>query len=164
MQRLSHSHQHQIPRAILPARPQRPARVEHLPHDLPRPQMPREPGLPRRAKDTSHRAPHLRAQAGGESALISHHHRLDRVPVAEPQQMLLRLPIRALCQRHRLERRRRAGPARQPAPQRRRIFFHPLHIAVHLAPQRPRMSRSQPVADDRALDLRKRQIVQRHAG
>ena len=122
--------------------------MEDLRHHLAHAQVSHKTHLPRGAKHATHRAARLRAHAHGGAPRVAHEHRLDGLPVGQPEEKLLREPIAASGvggDRRRFEEKATAHAQvlGQPARQGRGKFRAPWErergVALHRPPQRARV-------------------------
>ena len=91
VQRLPHSHEHDVAEALgLPGREENARRADHLRDDLAGGQLAAEPHLAGGAEDAAHRAARLAADARGRPAREAHEHGLDPRAVGELQEELAR--------------------------------------------------------------------------
>ena len=67
--------------------------IEHLGHNLTGRQVARQSILGRRTKRAAHRAADLTGNAEGASLIVEHEHRLNRLPIGQTEENLLRILI-----------------------------------------------------------------------
>ena len=97
VQWLAHAHEDNVAEApVRVARRQSTANVAHLSYNLANAEVPHEAHLASRTEYTTHRTTRLRTEAGGETALITHKHRFNNLPVCELQKILSRQAIAAV--------------------------------------------------------------------